>query len=90
MITRFSGGYRVNWLRDKFISPYLRLGMAWFDSTPEPYISDQWSFDMAAGLRFRNVLELEAQHNSTAGRSLTNSGIDSITLSIVLPFGASK
>lgn len=89
-VTRFSGGYRVNWRRDKFVSPFLRLGVAYFDQEPMPYVSDNWTFDMGAGLRFNNILELEAQHNSTAGRSRWNTGLDNITLAVVLPFGASK
>lgn len=87
VLTRYSAGYRVNWRDDKFAEPYLRLGMAHFDKEPTYRISDKWSFDMAVGIRFKDVVELEAQHNSTAGRTNYNYGLDSIVLGVVLPFG---
>lgn len=86
--TRVTAGYRVNWRRDKKVSPFMRFGMAYFDKEPYDYISDQWAFDMAIGIRFWGILELEFdQHNSTAGRTDQNSGLDTVMLGIVLPFG---
>jgi len=86
---RFTGGYRVNWRRGLKVSPYLRLGAAYFDDIPEDYISEHLAFDLAIGLRLWDVLEIELdQHNSTAGRSANNEGLDAATVSVVLPFGA--
>ena len=85
--TRVTAGYRVNWRRGKRFSPFMRLGGAYFDDEPWDYISDQWAFDMAFGVRLWDVLELEIdQHNSTAGRSDQNSGMDTIMLGMVFPF----
>lgn len=85
---RFTIGYRVNWRRATNFSPYLRLGTAYFDKEPTDYISDKWAFDMAIGMRLWNILELEiVQHNSTAGRSNQNEGLNAPMFSVVLPFG---
>lgn len=85
---RTTAGYRVNWRRETNFSPYLRLGMAYFSSPPTDYISDSVAFDMAVGLRMWDIVELEIdQHNSTAGRSDENEGLDAVMLRVVLPFG---
>ena len=84
---RVTAGYRVNWRSATNFNPYMRLGVAYFDEEPTDYISDQFAFDMAAGLRLYNLVELEIEHNSTAGRSSQNEGLDAVTLSVVLPFG---
>jgi hypothetical protein len=84
---RWTAGYRVNWRRDKRISPFMRLGVAYFTEPPTDYISDEYAFDLAIGFRFFNVVELELdQHNSTGGRSDENEGLDAVMLSMVLPF----
>ena len=47
----------------------------------------RYAYDLAFGLRFWQILELEFdQHNSTAGRSNDNTGLDAIYLGFVLPF----
>ena len=85
---RFTAGYRVNWRRDKRFSPYMRLGVAYFDDVPFDYISEHLAFDMAIGVRLWDIVELEFdQHNSTAGRSDQNEGLNAILLGVVLPFG---
>lgn len=85
---RFTAGYRVNWRRETNFSPYMRLGAAYFSEEPTGYISDRLAFDMAIGMRLWNIVELELdQHNSTAGRSNRNQGLDAVMLSVVLPFG---
>lgn len=65
---RWAAGYRVNWRRDMRVSPYMRLGAAYWEDIPIPLISEHVSFDMAVGIRFWQVAELEWQHNSTGGR----------------------
>lgn len=87
---RFAAGYRVNWRRDKNVWPYLRLGAGYFLDEPGHLISDKLAFDMAVGIRFWKILELEWQHNSTAGRSDHNDGNDILMLGLVVPFGAQK
>lgn len=85
---RFTAGYRVNWRRDTQFSPFMRLGAAYFDEVPFDYISDHLAFDMAIGVRLWDIVELEFdQHNSTAGRSDQNEGLNAILLAFVLPFG---
>lgn len=84
---RACGGYRVNWRRETNFSPYIRLGACGFDDAPTDYISDTVAFDMALGFRLWDVAEIEvAQHNSTAGRSDQNEGLDALMISVVLPF----
>lgn len=84
---RIGAGYRVNWRRESRFSPYMRLGGVYFTDPPTDYISDDFAFDMAIGSRLWNVVELEYQHNSTAGRSSQNEGLDAVVLTVVLPFG---
>lgn len=85
---RTTVGYRVNWRSATNFSPYMRLGMAYFNEKPEDYISSHVSFDMSVGIRLWNIVELEFdQHNSTAGRSDQNEGLDAVMLRVVLPFG---
>lgn len=86
--TRFTVGYRVNWRDETRVSPYLRLGAAYFDNEPTDYVSDPLAFDMAIGVRLWNIVEIEFdQHNSTAGRSDQNEGLDAWLLGVTLPFG---
>ena len=82
---RLSLGYRVDWRQDKKAAPYMRFGFAVWEQEPFPLISDRLSYDMAVGARFWHVLDLEWQHNSTAGRSDFNNGNDIVILSFVLP-----
>ena len=85
---RITAGYRVNWRRGTRFSPFMRLGAAYFDKEPYDYISDHWAFDMAIGVRLWDVVEFELdQHNSTAGRTDQNSGLDTVMLGFVFPFG---
>ena len=83
---RLALGYRVMWRDEMRLSPYLRLGGAYFMDEPTDIISDRWAYDMTVGLRIFSVVDLEWQHNSTAGRSLQNSGNDMLLLGMVVPF----
>ena len=83
---RLGAGYRVNWRRDMRFSPYMKLGGVYFTEEPTDYISDRWAFDMNIGVRLYDIVELEYQHNSTAGRSDQNEGLDTVVLQVVLPF----
>jgi hypothetical protein len=84
---RVAAGYRVNWRRDTRFSPYMKLGGVYFTKEPTDYISDSWAYDMNIGVRVWDIVELEYQHNSTAGRSSQNEGLDTVMVSVVLPFG---
>jgi len=84
---RLAVGYRVNWRRVSRFSPYMRLGGVYFTDEPTDYISDDFAFDMAIGTRLWQIVDVEYQHNSTAGRSNQNEGLDAVTLSVVFPFG---
>lgn len=81
---RLAAGYRADWRTEQRLAPYLRLGGAYFTEEPTDLISDRWAYDMALGLRIFGVLDLEYQHNSTAGRSLQNSGNDMLLLGLVV------
>lgn len=82
---RFSVGYRVDWRKDMKVAPFMKFGAAYWLDEPSNLISDHWSYDMSVGTRFWNVMELEWQHNSTAGRSDFNKGNDIIVLGFVFP-----
>jgi hypothetical protein len=83
---RYCGGYKVFWRQHKGISPIMRLGACWFDEQPEDYISDKFAYDIALGVRLWDVVEVEFdQHNSTAGRSDQNEGLDAFMLRVVFP-----
>ena len=81
---RLAVGYRVRWRNERRFSPYLRLGGAYFMDEPTDIISDRWAYDMSIGFRLFNVIDTEYQHNSTAGRSLQNSGNDMILVGVVI------
>lgn len=84
---RFTVGRRVNWRRATNFSPYMRFGIAYFNEPPKDYISESLSYDMALGVRLYDVLEIEFdQHNSTAGRSDDNEGLDAYMISVVFSF----
>lgn len=83
---RFAVGYRVDWREDKRLAPYARFGFAYWLDQPRPVVSENLTYDMAVGLRFWQIMDLEWAHNSTAGRSEFNDGNDNVVLSFVLPF----
>lgn len=78
--SRYALGYRVDWRDEKTIEPFMRFGVAYWTDEPSNLISDRWSYDMSVGVRLWSVLELEWQHNSTAGRSDFNKGNDVVVL----------
>ena len=49
-------------------------------------ISERLTYDLRLGARWKDIVELEIQHNSTAGRSERNTGFDVITLRAVFQF----
>ena len=84
--SRYCGGYKVTWRPKKNFSPIMRLGACKFSDPPTDYVSGTYTYDIALGFRFWNVLELELdEHNSTAGRSNQNEGLDAFMLRIVFP-----
>ena len=83
---RLAAGYKVGWRDGRRISPFLRLGGAYFKDEPTDIISDRWAYDMALGLRLYSVLDLEYSHNSTAGRSIQNSGNDMLLVGLTVGF----
>lgn len=84
---RVCGGYQVNWRRGTSFSPYARLGACGFDEAPTDYISDQLAYELAFGVRLWDIVEIDIdQHNSTAGRSNQNEGLDAVMLRILWRF----
>ena len=83
---RWSGGYRLFCRRDEDFKPFMRFGVALFDHDPMPLISDNVTYDLGVGLRWRDVIEFEYNHNSTAGRSERNTGVDLWVLRLVMQF----
>lgn len=85
---RFCGGYQVNWRKNSNFAPYARLGACGFDQEPTDYVSDTVAYELAFGFRLYDLIEIDIDtHNSTAGRSNQNEGIDGAMLRVVLPFG---
>jgi len=82
---RVAAGYRADFREDKNFSPYTRMGIAYFEEAPDMVVSENLTFDLAIGMRLYKVVDIELQHQSTAGRSRRNWGSDLITLSLVLP-----
>ena len=83
---RYSFGYRVNWREGNKVAPFMRLGPAYWAPEDSVLVSDNWTFDMAVGAQLWQFVDIEWQHNSTAGRSERNSGVDLIVLAINLRF----
>ena len=78
---------RTPYLGGTNVSPFLRFGVAYFDDPPDDYIDEHLAFDLAVGIRFWDIVELELdQHNSTAGRSNNNEGLDAIMLGLTFQF----
>ena len=82
---RFVAAYRVFWRRGHDLMPYTSLGAAYF-SEPTVLVTERLTYDLRLGVRWNNILELEYAHNSTAGRSVRNAGIDFVTLRAVFRF----
>ena len=79
--------YRTFWRRDSNLKPFLSFGAAYFKEAPNTLISERLTYDIRLGARWKDVVELEIDgHNSTAGRSISNSGFDTINLRFVFPF----
>ena len=85
-IMKLAGGYRVRWRDELKVSPYMRMGIAYFDHKPYLVMNDNVAFDMALGVRLWDIAELELLHNSTAGRSTRNWGLDYVNFGLVIPF----
>lgn len=83
---RYTVGTRVDWREGYTISPFLKFGLAYFQDEPTWIISDRWAYDMTVGARFFEVIDLQINHNSTAGRTDFNKGNDIAILSIVREF----
>ena len=83
---------QVRWRQEKNIQPYLRFGASYFDdrildpdSDKGRYLVDErLTFSLGFGAWFWKVLNLGIEHNSTAGRSDPNRGIDRIYLGFML------
>ena len=84
---RACGGYQVNWRRGRVIEPYARLGACYFDEEPTDYISDELAYELAFGVRLWDIVEVDIDtHNSTAGRSDQNEGLDGAMLRVIWRF----
>ena len=84
---RYTAAYRACFWRERKLTPCISMGAAYFDEPIMTLISDRLTYDIRIVVRWKEVLEFEIdQHNSTAGRSVTNSGLDSIMLRGVFRF----
>lgn len=83
---RVAAGYRADFREGLNLSPYTRMGIAYFKDAPNMVVSEHLTFDLAVGVRLYKVVDLELQHQSTAGRAYRNWGTNLITLSLVLPW----
>lgn len=81
---RYAAGHQVVFRDGKKIEPFLRLGFAHFRRAPNDWVSAKNTYDLAIGFRFWDVVELEIdQHQSTAGRSPVNIGLDGVYLGVL-------
>lgn len=83
---RYVAGYRVFWRRDENWKPYMMFGTAYWDEPPCRVISERLTYDMRIGVRYRDIVEFEIGHNSTAGRARYNYGFDTVGLRAVFQF----
>ena len=84
---RGCGGYQVNWRKEKRFAPYARLGACYFDEAPVGLVSERLTYELAFGVRFWGIVELDLDtHNSTAGRSDKNAGLDAMMLRVLWRF----
>lgn len=84
---KLSAGWRGYFREGTNFQPYLYIGAAWFTEEPSSVISDRLAYDMGLGLRFYKVFDLNYEHNSTAGRTSKNRGLDVISVRVAIPFG---
>lgn len=83
---------RTEWRTDKVWQPYLDFGFGYYTQkliNPDknkPLVNDNLVFTLAGGCTWRISkdvdLELGIDHNSTAGRTSPNSGIDRVFISL--------
>ena len=80
---RYSAGYRIDWRERDSVALFMRFGIAYFEDSPAYVVSERYTFDLAAGVRLFSFIDIEWQHNSTAGRSKVNLGNDVLLVSLV-------
>jgi len=74
------------------LEPYLRLGVSYFDVPVRDLDADEvrylvherLTFSLGAGVRLSKVMSLGFEHNSTAGRSDPNRGLDRFYLQFTM------
>lgn len=76
---------RVHWRDGKTFEPEVVLGAAYFDHAPKQLVSEQLTYLLSAGFRWRGIFDLSWIHYSTAGRAYRNYGVDYVALRVVLP-----
>lgn len=81
---RYTVGRRVAFRPGKTIDPYMRIGVGYFSVVPDELVNDHWVFDLGLGIDFNEIGRLEYSHNSTAGRSRPNTGVDMVLLTFYL------
>jgi hypothetical protein len=84
----YAAGRRV-FVGERRARPFMELGATYSDSQLQrdgkrPNVSDNWTFRLGAGVSYRlsDVARIEVgiDHDSTAGRSLRNRGVDRVYL----------
>jgi len=83
---RLAAGWRVEWREGSEFEPMMRFGMAYWHPFDSGLVTERWTYDMAVGVRVFRIVEVEWQHNSTAGRAERNTGVDLLMVSAVFPF----
>lgn len=83
---------QVSWRQGSALSPLLRFGISYFDEQivdPEkedrPLVSENLTYSLGFGVRIKERLMIGLEHNSTAGRSARNRGIDRFYLTFQMP-----
>ena len=83
---------QIVWRSEKKAQPYLRYGISYFDDPirrlrsgeDSVLVDERLTYSLGLGLRFWGVMNMGIEHNSTAGRSDPNKGVDRVYLGIML------
>jgi hypothetical protein len=82
----FTAVRRVSWREGKDFEPWASFGIAYWENAPAVYVSEELTYSLGLGLRWRDVIEVGWMHYSTAGRARQNAGFDSVAARAVMRF----
>lgn len=82
----YSLGRRVSWRRERAVAPFMEFGVAKYEeplTREDGYapVTAEWTYTLGVGVSLWGIIDAGLAHNSTAGRSSNNDGIDRVYLS---------